>query len=98
MNRTIVFVLSCILLNGFSQKVLAQEISVTLGADEVAANQFWQITITVENERLKSYSPFPDIDGLMKRGTSSSTSTQFINGKMSSSQSIIQNYAIQRSL
>jgi hypothetical protein len=96
MNRTLLLLVSCILLIGFSQTLHAQEVNVTLGADEVAANQFWQITITVENERLKSYSPFPEIDGLMKRGTSSSTSTQFINGKMTSSQSIIQNYAPQR--
>lgn len=96
MNRTKLLLVSCTLLLGFLPKSQAQEISITLGPDQVAANQFWQITITVENERLKSYSPFPEIDGLMKRGTSSSTSTQFINGKMSSSQSIIQNYAPQR--
>jgi hypothetical protein len=96
MFRTIPILLSCILSLAFSLKSEAQDVSITLGADQVAANQFWQITVTVQNERLKNYSPFPEIDGLMKRGTSSSTSTQFINGKMSSSQSIIQNYAPRR--
>ena len=70
----------------------AQDVKVALGPDQSAANQIWKITLTVENERLRNYSPFPEIEGLIKRGTSSSTSTSFINGKMTSSQSITQNY------
>jgi hypothetical protein len=75
-----------------AQSAYSQEVKVELGPDQVASNQLWTITITVENERLKNYSPFPEIEGLVKRGTSSSTSTSFVNGRMTSSQSIIQNY------
>ena len=96
MDKTIILFLGFIFSAAFSPFTQAQEVSVTLGPDQVAANQYWQLTITVNNERLKNYSPFPEIDGLIKRGTSSSTSTQFINGQMSSSQSIIQNYVPQR--
>ncbi|MDA0193641.1 MAG: BatD family protein [Bacteroidetes bacterium] len=72
--------------------VSAQEISIHLGPDEIGTNQAFTITITVENERLRSYDEFPEIPGFVKRGTSSSSSTNFINGQVSSSQSIIQNY------
>ena len=84
--------LCCLWLITIVSKTTAQEISVKYGGDEVALNQVFTITLTIENERLKNYSPFPEIDGFLKRGTSSSTSTSFINGKMTSSQSIIQNY------
>jgi len=72
---------------------LGQEISIELGPDEIGENQAWTITVTVKNERLKSYDDFPDIEGFQKRGTSSSSSTQIINGQVSSSQSITMNYA-----
>jgi hypothetical protein len=70
----------------------AQEIRVKLGPDQIAVNQAFTITVTVENDRIKSYDNFPDIAGMTKRGTSSSSSTNIVNGQISSSQSIIQNY------
>ncbi|MDW3197237.1 MAG: BatD family protein [Cytophagales bacterium] len=85
-------ILSCLWFISIVITASAQEVSVKYGGDEVAVNQVFTITLTIENERLKNYSPFPEIDGFLKRGTSSSTSTSFINGKMTSSQSIIQNY------
>lgn len=72
---------------------IAQDISIELGPDEIGQNQAWTITITIKNERLKSYGDFPDIEGFQKRGTSSSSSTQIINGQISSTQSITMNYA-----
>lgn len=72
--------------------VFGQQVSIDLGPDEIASNQAFTITLTVQNARLESYSPFPEIPGFVKRGTSSSSSTNFINGRRSSSQSIIQNY------
>ena len=75
-----------------SSKAFGQKVTVTMGPDEFAINQLWTITITVQNDRLRNYSNFPEIEGLVKRGTSSSSSTNYVNGKMSSSQSIIQNY------
>lgn len=73
--------------------VYGQSTRIDLGPDEIAQNQAFTITITVENEKFENYSGFPEIKGFVKRGTSSSSSTNFINGQRSSSQSIIQNYA-----
>lgn len=70
----------------------AQQLKVELGKGEIALNEPFTITFTVENANLKDYSGFPEIDGFVKRGTSSSSSTNFINGKRSYSQSITQNY------
>lgn len=68
------------------------QIEVKLGPDEVGENQNWTITITVQNERLKSYGNFPEIEGFRKRGTSTQSSTSIVNGQISSSQSVIMNY------
>lgn len=76
----------------FSLKLSAQQKSIEIGRTDIALNQYFQITVKIENDRLKNYGPFPDIEGLVKRGTSSSSSTSFVNGRRSSSQSIIQNY------
>lgn len=92
MFKTRVVGLGLIFMLLFSVAVLAQEKRITTGPTKVALNQYFKVTITVENERLKNYSPFPEIEGFVKRGTSSSTSTSFINGRMTSSQSITQNY------
>jgi hypothetical protein len=71
----------------------SQNIQIVLGPDEIGENQSWTITITVNNDRLKSYENFPDVEGFKKRGTSSSSQTNIINGQMTSSQSIIMTYA-----
>lgn len=70
----------------------AQKIQVTLGPDEIGENQSWTITLTVQNDRLKSYDNFPDINGFRKRGTSTQSTQNIINGQISSSQSIIMTY------
>jgi len=70
----------------------AQKVQVTLGPDEIGENQTWSITVTVQNDRLKSYDNFPDIDGFRKRGTSTQSTQNIINGQISSSQSIIMTY------
>lgn len=70
----------------------AQQVTIQPGPTQIAINQAFTITLTVQNQTLKSYSQFPEIPGFVKRGTSSSSSTNFTNGRRSSSQSIIQNY------
>ena len=75
---------------------VAQQVQITLGPDEIGENQAWMITVTVQNDRLKSYDNFPDIEGFRKRGTSSQSSTNIINGQISSSQSIIMTYLPER--
>lgn len=69
-----------------------QNIQISLGPDEIGQNQPWTITVTINNDRFKSYDNFPDIEGFQKRGTSSSSQTNIINGQISSSQSIIMTY------
>jgi hypothetical protein len=71
----------------------SQDLKIVLGPDEIGENQGWTITVTASNDRLKSYDNFPDIDGFKKRGTSSQSTTNIVNGQISSSQSIVMTYA-----
>ncbi len=71
---------------------ISQNIKIDLGPDNIGMNQAFTITVTVENGKLESYDQFPEIQGFVKRGTSSSSSTNFVNGRVSSTQSITQNY------
>jgi hypothetical protein len=71
---------------------VSAQIHVTLGPDEIGENQAWTMTITVQNERLKSYDNFPEIEGFRKRGTSTQSTTNIVNGQVSSSQSVIMTY------
>lgn len=71
----------------------AQKVEVTLGPDELGANQLWPITITVHNGQLRSYGKFPDIPGMRKRDESHRSSTSYINGQVSSFQSRIMYYS-----
>ncbi len=77
---------------GFGIKIQAQNIKIILGPDEIAMNQAFTIRLEVKNERLKGYGEFPEIKGFRKMGTSSSSSTNIVNGKYSFTQSITQNY------
>jgi hypothetical protein len=53
--------------NAFSQQV-----SIQLGPDQIGFNQVFTITMTVENDQIKSYNGLPDIPGFATRATSSS--------------------------
>ena len=90
-------ILSLVLITIFvllhKDKTFGQNIKIELGSDEVALNENFTIKITVENDRLRKYGDFPEITGFVKQGISSSSSTNIINGAISSSHSIIQNYA-----
>lgn len=96
MLKTLKAVLSCFLIFIFSLSAYSQAKRVEAGPPKIGMNQYFKITLTVENERLKNYGSFPDIEGLVKRGTSSSSSTSFVNGSMTSTQSITQNYQATR--
>src|SRR5215204_1398420 len=69
-----------------------QQVQITLGPDEIGENQTWTITVTVQNDRLKSYDNFPEIKGFRKRGQSTQSTTNIVNGQISSSQSVIMTY------
>ncbi len=75
-----------------SSQAHSQAIQVTLGPDEIGENQPWTITVTVQNERLKNYDNFPDIQGFRKRGQSTQSTTNIVNGQVSSSQSVVMTY------
>jgi len=95
MKKTcIIYLLLGIPLSIFSNSfVFAQNIKIELGPDQIALNEAFTIKITVENSRLRKYGEFPDIPGFVKQGTFSSSSTNIINGNISSAHSITQNYA-----
>jgi hypothetical protein len=76
--------------------VFGQEVAIQPGKTNIALNEYFTISITVSNGDFRSHSAFPDIKGLQKRGTSSQSSTNIINGRISSSQSIIQNYQAEK--
>lgn len=67
-------------------------IQILLGPDEIGENQAWTIHISVQNDQLKSYDNFPDIEGFRKRGTSSQSQTSIVNGQMSTTQGVIMTY------
>ncbi len=70
----------------------AQKVQIILGPEAIGENQAWTITVTIQNDRLKSYGNFPEIAGFRKRGTSTQSTQNIINGQISSSQSIIMTY------
>ncbi|MEP1035597.1 BatD family protein [Ekhidna sp.] len=92
MRLTNKFWIGCAVILISATNIFSQEVSVNLGNNEIGINQYFTVTIQVENDRLKQYSDFPSIEGFIKRGTSSSTTTNYVNGKMSSTQSLTQNY------
>ena len=84
--------LSCVFVASFSLNALSQEVSLSYGAKELGLNQMFTITVTIKDERLRQHSPFPELDGFLKRGTSSSSSTEMSPGRVTSKHSITQNY------
>lgn len=91
MRLTFKVLLGCALI-ALKFMAFSQDVSIKLGKNEIGLNEYFTITIQVDNDRLKQYSEFPSIDGFIKRGTSSSTRTNYVNGRMSSTQSLTQNY------
>ncbi|MDX2188715.1 MAG: BatD family protein, partial [Bacteroidota bacterium] len=89
MCRKILFILSVT----FAYNLLAQNATISIGNTNIAQNEAFTISITLQNEQLRTYSGFPEIPYLQKRGTSSQSSTNIINGQISYSTSIVQTYA-----
>ncbi len=83
------FIFASCLLSSISR---AQNLQIILGPDEIGENQAWTISVTANNESLRSYDNFPDIDGFRKRGTSTQSQTSIVNGQISSSQSVVMTY------
>ncbi len=85
------FLILLLLLN--ASLAYTQNIQIALGPDEIGENQVWTITVTVQNEQLRNFDNFPDIESFRKRGTSSQSTTNIINGQISSSQSVTMTYS-----
>lgn len=77
-------------------ELFSQNASISIGNNNIPINQPFTITITVSDDQLSNYSHFPDISGFKKRGTSSMSSTNIVNGNISSSSSIVQNYVAEK--
>lgn len=92
-NAILKYVFSTLIVVLFLSQSFAQEIEIELGPNEIAENQGFPISIVVKNGRLRSYDEFPDFPGFTKRGTSSQSSTNIVNGQISSSHKIIMTYA-----
>lgn len=78
---------------GIIWQSFGQQANIKLGPDEIALNQYFTITLEVQNDRIRSRDNFPEIKGFEMAGTSSSSSMNIINGQVTSTQSITQNYA-----
>jgi hypothetical protein len=87
-----IFLSIVLLIVSTGPKVFGQDIKIELGNTEVALNETFTISIIVEGDRIRNYDEFPDIPGFTKQAKSTSSSTNIINGKVSSSHKIIQNY------
>jgi hypothetical protein len=74
-------------------KIHSQELSISVGNTNIALNEAFTISVTLKNEQMKTYSNFPDIPGFQKRGISSNSSTNIVNGQITFSQTIVQNYS-----
>ncbi len=73
--------------------VQGQDLKIQLGSNTIGENQTFTISIVSKNGNIKSYDKFPDIKGFRKLGTSSSSQTNIVNGRVSSTHSIIMNYS-----
>ena len=92
MKRYFVFIFLTLIAFGAN----SQNASISIGNNTIGLNQAFTITITVADDQLQNYTNFPDIVGLKKRGTSSMSSTNIVNGSISSSSSIVQNYVAEK--
>ncbi|MCX2744491.1 BatD family protein [Mangrovivirga sp. M17] len=80
----------------FGPGINAQDIKVELGKSEVALNEMFTITVSVQDGQVRNLSGFPEIPGFIKRGTSRSSSTTIVNSQVTRTFSITQNYLPQK--
>ena len=71
----------------------AQQISLELGKSPLPLNQYYTISVKLQDQPLKEYTPFPEIEGFKKSNKYSSTKTIITGGKTTTILTITQNYA-----
>ncbi|MBD1398298.1 BatD family protein [Pontibacter sp. JH31] len=72
---------------------LAQQARIELGKSPMPINTYFTISIRLQDQQLKEYSPFPEIEGFKKSNKFSSTKTVIAAGKTTTVLTITQNYA-----
>lgn len=76
----------------FISSIYAQTSKIVIENSSIGINELFTISIVVDNEEINDYSTFPIIPGMVKKGTSSSSSTTIINGQVTMTQRILQSY------
>ncbi|TXK44939.1 protein BatD [Pontibacter qinzhouensis] len=71
----------------------AQQVSIELGKSKLPINQYFTISVKLQDQELKDISAFPDIEGFKKSTKFSSTKTIIVGGKTTVILTITQNYA-----
>ncbi len=71
----------------------AQQVSLELRKGPVPINQYYTISVKLQNQQLKDYTPFPEIEGFKKSNKYSSTKTIIAGGNTTTILTITQNYA-----
>ncbi|WP_125047612.1 BatD family protein [Pontibacter arcticus] len=70
-----------------------QQISIELGKSPLPINQYYTVSIRLQNQPLKDYTPFPEIEGFKKSSRYSTTKTITTAGETTTILTITQNYA-----
>ena len=90
--------ISCLLFLLFSLSntpLLAQsteEVKIDYGPANIALNEPFQVKLVLINSGLRRYSAFPDIEGFVKAGTASESSTTNYNGRVRREIKLVQTY------
>lgn len=71
----------------------AQQASIELGKSPLPLNQYFTVSVRLQNQQLKEYTPFPEIEGFKKSNKYSSTKTIITGGTTTTILTITQNYA-----
>ena len=89
--RYIILLLTCMF--ALTVPTLAQQASIELGKSPLPINQYFTISIKLQDEQLKEYTPFPEIDGFKKSNRYSSEKTITVGGVTNVIRTYTQNYA-----
>ncbi len=85
--------LACILIVAFLTPAMAQQVSIELGKTPLPINQYFTVSIKLQDEQLKEYTPFPEIEGFKKSNRYSSEKTVTVGGITNIIRTYTQNYA-----
>ncbi|WP_242923372.1 BatD family protein [Pontibacter liquoris] len=90
MRLYVLFLLLCLTI---AAPARAQQVSIQLGKSPVPINQYFTISIKLQNQGLKDYTPFPEIEGFKKSNKFSATKTIITGGTTTTVLTVTQNYA-----